>query len=106
MKKLTCLLLSFIIFSTQLLAQNPCEDKLYIELKNQLLLDETKIETMTQREYEYFMQTHKACQEYEAQWSRDYDSKKKKEKSDEDFNDTLYYIIMALLLTAISFGYL
>ena len=37
MKKLTCLLLSFLIFVSPILAQNPCEDSTYLELKKKKL---------------------------------------------------------------------
>ena len=48
MKKTTCLLLSFLIFITPILAQNPCEDETYLELKKK------KLDEMSDREYEYF----------------------------------------------------
>ena len=37
MKKFTCLLLSFLIFVSPILAQNPCEDSTYLELKKKKL---------------------------------------------------------------------
>ena len=61
MKKATCLLLSLLIFATPILAQeleNPCEGELYIELKNKTL------ESMTEREYTYFIQKDKACEKW------------------------------------------
>ena len=61
MKKTTCLILSILIFVTSLLAQgsyNPCEDKMYLELKNK------KISEMTDREYSYFLRKDIACAEY------------------------------------------
>ena len=39
MKKATCLLLSLLIFATPILAQNPCEDETYLELKKKKLDD-------------------------------------------------------------------
>ena len=63
MKKFTCILLSILIFVTPILAQeleNSCEDKLYLELNNKKLSD------MTDREYEYYMQKDKACEEWKA----------------------------------------
>ena len=55
MKKFTCILLSLLIFSTPILAQNPCEDSTYLELKKK------KLEDMTDREYEYFTRKDKDC---------------------------------------------
>ena len=63
MKKFTCILLSLLIFATPIMAseiENSCEDKLYLELNNKKLSD------MTDREYEYYMQKDKACEEWKA----------------------------------------
>ena len=57
MKKFTCILLSLLIFATPILAQNPCEDSTYLELKKK------KLDEMSDREYEYFTQKEKECAE-------------------------------------------
>ena len=59
MKKATCLLLSFLIFTTPLLAQvNPCEDETYLELKKE------KLDKMSEREYQYFTTKDTACEQW------------------------------------------
>ena len=61
MKKLTCLLLSLLIFATPILAQeleNPCDDEKYLILKN-ITEDE-----MTDREYQYFIIKDTACEQW------------------------------------------
>ena len=61
MKKATCLILSFLMFITSLFAQqlqNPCEDTLYLELK------EKELEEMTDREYQYYLLKDEACMNY------------------------------------------
>jgi len=55
MKKFTCLLLSILIFATPILAQNPCEDSTYLELKQK------KLDDLSDREYEYFTRKDKEC---------------------------------------------
>ena len=61
MKKATCLLLSLLIFATPILAQeleNPCEDKIFLDIK------EKKFDEMSKREYEYFMLKDIACEKW------------------------------------------
>ena len=58
MKKFTCILLSLLIFATPILAQNPCEDSTYLELKKK------KLDEMSDREYEYFTRKDTECSEY------------------------------------------
>mgnify|MGYP001196630272 CR=1 FL=1 len=58
MKKFTCILLSLLIFATPILAQNPCEDSTYLELKKK------KLDEMSDREYQYFLSKDTQCNEY------------------------------------------
>ena len=58
MKKLTCILLSLLIFATPILAQNPCEDSTYLELKQK------KLDELSDREYEYFTRKDTECSAY------------------------------------------
>ena len=55
MKKFTCILLSLLIFATPILAQNPCEDETYLELKKK------KLDEMSDGEYDYFSQKSTEC---------------------------------------------
>ena len=58
MKKFTCILLSLLIFVTPILAQNPCEDSTYLELKQK------KLDELSDREYEYFTRKDTECSTY------------------------------------------
>ena len=58
MKNFTCILLSLLIFSTPILAQNPCEDSTYLELKQK------KLDELSDREYEYFTRKDTECSAY------------------------------------------
>jgi len=64
MKKFTCLLLSFLIFITPILAQNPCEDETYLELKNKKRLE------MADIEYKYYIQQEGQCSIYNSNSSK------------------------------------
>ena len=80
MKEFTCLLLSFLIFATPLLAQNPCEDSTYLELKKK------KLDELSDREYEYFTRKDTECSAYLSK-SQDKPQNDKNVKSSTTIND-------------------
>jgi hypothetical protein len=55
MRKKYILIVLLFIFSISTKAQNPCNDSLYLALKNMPL------NQMTDREFSYFQETEKAC---------------------------------------------
>jgi len=86
MKKLTCILLSFLIFATPLLAQNPCEDSTYLDLKKK------KLDEMSDREYEYFIQADKFCKDYQVVKPNNLQKEEKPNKTSTPFTFTGKYL--------------
>ena len=95
MKNFTCLLLSVLIFATPILAQNPCEDSTYLELKKK------KLDEMSDREYEFFMQSDKACKEYKISLPQ---VKKTEPYIATETDNTLYYLFMVGVIIWIAYS--